>query len=161
MKYLADRMKDTDSQVRTSAALSLGKSGEDGAVDPLCGGLNDSDDVVRQSSASALKTLGNARAVNCLNARLSVESSDSVKAAIQRAIDAHRRGAAGGSSRDVIKDNPNAKYYISLSPVANQTSRDKTEVEKIVLKSVRAKLDTAGTVQLAPTAARVRTRRSR
>lgn len=146
VKYLADRMKDSNSQVRTSAALQLGKSGEDGAVEPLCGGLNDSDDLVRQSSASALKTLGNTRAVDCLNARISIESSSDVKAAIQRALDA----LGGGSNSGAIKNNPNAKYYISLSSVANQTSRSSSEVEKIVLNSVKAKLDTAGTVQLAP-----------
>ena len=149
VKYLADRMKDSNSQVRVSAALSLGKTGDDGAVDPLCGGLNDNEDVVRQASASAMKSLGNARGVGCLNARLSVESNSDVKAAIQRAVDA--LGGSGGGSSGAIKDNPNAKYYISLSPVANQTSRSQTEVEKIVLASVRAKLDGAGTVQLAPT----------
>lgn len=147
VRFLAERMKDSNSQVRTSAALQLGKTGDDGAVSPLCGGLNDSEDVVRQASASALKSLGNPRAVSCLNARLSVEPSDSVKAAIQRALDA--LGGGSGNS-GAIKDNPNAKYYISLSPVANQTSRPSSDIERIVLKSVRAKLDDAGTVQLAP-----------
>ena len=73
---------------------------------------------------------------------------------ITRAIEAISAGgpgdSGGGGSDDKIKDNPNAKYYISLSTVSNATGRAQGEVEAIVLKSIRAKLDTAGTVQLAP-----------
>jgi hypothetical protein len=66
--------------------------------------------------------------------------------ALTRAIETI--GSSGGAS-DAITQNPNAKYYVLLSNVANSTSRS-SEVEQIVLKSMKAKLDAAGTVQLAP-----------
>jgi len=92
-----------------------------------------------------LKKLGSRPgSVDCLNARQSVEPSDAVKVAITRAIEA----LSGGAS-DTPTTNPNAKYYISLSNVANTTSRV-SEVEQIVLKSMKAKLDSAGTMQMAP-----------
>src|SRR5690242_10358692 len=57
LKFLSDKMKDSDPRVRTSAALALGASNEDNAVEPLCGGLGDKEDVVRQAAAVALKRL--------------------------------------------------------------------------------------------------------
>src|SRR4051794_28594883 len=57
LKFLSDKMKDSDPRVRTSAALALGASNEDNAVEPLCGGLDDKEDVVRQAAAVAMKRL--------------------------------------------------------------------------------------------------------
>ena len=152
LKFLSEKMKDSDPRVRTSAALALGASNEDGAVDPLCSGLSDGADVVRQAAAVALKRLNRTRSLECLKARAPRETSEAAKVAITRAIEAISSGGecspAGGSEH--IKENPNAKYYISLSTVANQTGRAQTEVEKIVLTSVRQKLEAAGVVQLAP-----------
>ena len=145
IKFLAEKMKDSDQRVRFSAALSLGSTNDEAAVEPLCGGLKDSDERVRESSAAGLKRLNKSSALGCLRARAGSESSEAVKVAITRAIEA----ISSDASSDTVKDNPNAKYYISLSSVANSTSRSTSEVEKIVLKSVRAKLDAAGSVQLA------------
>ena len=145
IRFLTEKMKDSDQRVRTSAALSLGSSNDEGAVEPLCGGLSDREEVVRQSAAAGLKRLAKSSALGCLRAREQTESSEAVKVAITRAIEAISSEGPG----DSVKDNPNAKYYISLSTVANSTSRSASEVEKIVLKSVRAKLDAAGSVQLA------------
>ncbi|HVH40984.1 MAG TPA: HEAT repeat domain-containing protein, partial [Labilithrix sp.] len=152
LKFLSEKMRDTDPRVRTSAALALGASNEDGAVDPLCGGLSDREDVVRQAAAVALKRLSRHRSLECLKAREPNETNEAAKIAITRAIEAISSGgdSGGGGGSEHIKDNPNAKYYISLSTVANQTGRAQTEVEKIVLSSVRQKLEAAGVVQLAP-----------
>jgi hypothetical protein len=152
LKFLSEKMKDSDPRVRTSAALALGASNEDHAVDPLCGGLGDREDVVRQAAAVALKRLNRTRALGCLKEREPQESNEAAKIAITRAIEAISSGGSGdsGGGGEVAKDNPNAKYYISLSTVANQTGRGQTEVEKIVLTSIRHKLDAAGVVQLAP-----------
>lgn len=153
VKFLADKLSSDDPRVRTSAALALGASNEDGAVDPLCGALKDSAEVVRQASAVALKRLGRSTAVPCLQARLENESNDGVKIAIGRALEsigAGSGGGGGGGDDDKIKQNKDAKYYISLSTIANSTGRAQTEVEKIVVKAIRAKLEAAGTVQLAP-----------
>ena len=152
LRFLSEKMKDTDPRVRTSAALALGASNADGAVDPLCGGLGDKEDVVRQAAAVALKRLNRTRSLECLRPRESSEPNEAVKIAITRAIEAIASGGegGGGGGGETIKENPNAKYYISLSTVANQTGRAQTEVEKIVLNSVRQKLEAAGVVQLAP-----------
>ncbi len=153
LKFLSEKMKDSDPRVRTSAALALGASNEDAAVEPLCGGLSDGADVVRQAAAVALKRLNRTRSLECLKAREPRETSDAAKIAITRAIEAISsggEGGGGGGGTEHIKENPNAKYYISLSTVANQTGRAQTEVEKIVLSSVRQKLEAAGVVQLAP-----------
>jgi hypothetical protein len=151
LKFLSDKMKDGDSRVRTSAALALGASGEDGAVEPLCGGLDDGEDVVRQAAAVALKRLNKARSLGCLKAHEPTEQNEAAKIAITRAIEAISSGGeGGGGGSDPVKDNPNAKYYVSLSTVANQTGRAQAEVEKLVLTSIRGKLDASGVVQLAP-----------
>ncbi|MBX3259358.1 MAG: HEAT repeat domain-containing protein [Labilithrix sp.] len=153
LRFLSEKMRDADPRVRTSAALALGASNEDGAVDPLCGGLGDREQVVRQAAAVALKRLSRSRSLECLRNRERVESNEAVKIAVTRAIEAISSsgdGGGGGGGGEPIKENPNAKYYISLSTVANQTGRAQTEVERIVLASVRQKLEAAGVVQLAP-----------
>ena len=148
-----ERIKENDRNdvtVRTSAALTLGASNDDGAAAPLCNALNDSNEVVRQAVAVALKRLNRSGTLGCLKDRQAIEKSDAARVAITRAIEAISSNGDGGGDDTPIKDNPNAKYYISLSTVANSTGRAQTEVERIVLKSIRAKLDSSGVVQLAP-----------
>jgi hypothetical protein len=159
VKFLAGKLRSDDVRVKTSAALALGSTDDDLAVAPLCTiGLNDDKNganVVRQASAVALKKLNRASALGCLRDRAARERDDGVKVLINRAIEAISASAspgAGDGDGDAIKENPNAKYYIALSSIANSTGRSQTEVERIVLRSVKAKLDDAGTVQLAPRA---------
>lgn len=151
VKFLSDKLKSEDFRVRTNAALALGASNEDGAVDPLCGALSDSNEVVRQASAVALRRLGRTGALGCLRAREGSEGNEGVKIQITRAIEAITANGGGGDTPDdKIKENPNAKYYISLSTVANSTQRGQPEVEAIVLRAIKQRLDTAGTIQIAP-----------
>lgn len=152
VRFLAEKLKSDDFRVRTNAALALGQTNDETAVEPLCGGLSDGSEVVRQASAVALKRLAKPSAASCLKDREKVEGVEAVKTAITRALEAIGGGGGGGgdSGDDTIKDNPNAKYYIALSTVANSTNRAQPEVEKVVLRSIRQKLDGAGTVQLAP-----------
>lgn len=152
ISFLKEKLVESDRndiKVRTSAALALGATNEDGAGEPLCGALADSAEVVRQAAAVALKRLNRPATLPCLRARGPIEKSDAVKVAIQRAIEALGAGGDGGGN-DPIKENPSAKYYISLSSVANSTGRQQTDVERIVLASMRKKLDAAGSMQLAP-----------
>src|SRR5258708_36533211 len=95
VQFLADRLhyppqtgQIDDFRVRTNAALALGASNDDAAVSPLCGGLDDPSDVVRQAVAVALKRLGRGNAVDCLRRRSDVEPRAAVKLEIQRALDA-------------------------------------------------------------------------
>jgi hypothetical protein len=150
VKFLAEKLNSDDPRVRTSAALALGASNEDSAVDPLCGALTDSTEVVRQASAVAMKRLGRASAVPCLRSRLEREGNDGVKIAIERAIESIGAGTGGGGGDDKIKENPSAKYYIALSTIANSTGRSQPEVESVVVKAIKSKLEAAGTIQIAP-----------
>ncbi|MDB4946551.1 MAG: lyase repeat-like domain protein [Labilithrix sp.] len=147
VRFLADKLKSDDFRVRTNAALALGATSDDLAVEPLCQALSDGSEVVRQASAVAMKRLGKPQALGCLKDRASREGDDAVKSAIARAIES--LPAAGGSD-DAIKNNPNAKYYIAISSISNATTRSQVEVESVVMKAIKAKLEAAGNVQIAP-----------
>jgi len=153
--FLIGRLQSDDFRVRTNAALALGATNDDGAVQPLCGVLDDSSEVVRQASAVALKRLMKAASLPCLKRHLDSEKNDSVKLQLSRAIEAIE--AAGGATTtddpgggDAPKTNGSAKYYVSIAPVTNNTARPQAEVERIVGGAVRAKFDALGLYQLAP-----------
>lgn len=145
--FLVDRLKADDPRVRASAALALGTSNDNGALQPLCQALSDPSDAVRTAVAAALARLGRANAVDCLKPRLASESSASVKSQIQKAIDTLSAGGGGSVTPAQVA---NAKYYVSLSPVANATTRQQADVERLVLGAIRAKLASLGKYQLAP-----------
>jgi hypothetical protein len=157
--YLADRLKyppapgqADDFRVRTNAALALGTTQDDAAVGPLCGGLNDPSEVVREAAAAALKKLGRASALDCLKRRASVETKASVKVQLQRAIDAIEasNGGGAGASSPPPKLVPNAKFYVSLSKITNNSSRSDHEVTQVIHDAIRSKLESVGGYQLAP-----------
>ena len=58
-----------DFRVRTNAALALGATDDDDAIAPLCGGLDDPSEVVRQAVAVALKRLARPSSRDCLQRR--------------------------------------------------------------------------------------------
>jgi len=63
IKLLTRALKDTDSSVRSSAAVALGKIGDEQAVKPLIEALKDENSSVRRSVAIALGEIGDTRAV--------------------------------------------------------------------------------------------------
>jgi hypothetical protein len=158
--FLAERLKfppaagqADDFRVRTSAALALGGTNDDAAVQPLCAGLADPSEVVRQAVAAALRRLGRSLSLDCMKRRLAVEPSSSVKLQIQRAIEAVEAssgggGAGGGGSAPPVV--ANAKFYVSLSPVTNNTTRPQGEVERVVQDAIKGKLAQLGGYQLGP-----------
>lgn len=155
--FLVDRLKSDDFRVRTNAALALGATNDDAAVQPLCGALSDSNEVVRQAVAAALKRLGRASSLECMKSRLASEPSDAVKLQITRAVQSIEAAgptpAATGSSPSsdaAPKNVANAKYYVALSPVANSSGRAQADVDRIVLAAIKNKLDSVGGIQLAP-----------
>ncbi len=159
VEFLQSKLKSDDFRVRFNAALALGgKSGNDDhpkAVASLCEALADEKEAVRTAIASALKRLNKPSALNCLRSRLSSEPSNDVKLGITRAIESIE-AAGGGTGTDPgggappAADNPNAKYYVAYA-IANNTARGANELEGLVIKPMRAKLDGAGTFQFAPT----------
>jgi hypothetical protein len=164
--FLAERLKfppaegqPDDFRVRTNAALALGATNDDAAVPPLCGGLGDPSEVVRQAVAVALKRLARPSSSGCLKQRQGVETNASVKLQIQRALEAidaagGSGGAAGGGGGGGGGGSPptvaGAKFYVSISPISNQTSRPTPEVEQLVHDAIAAKLAQLGEYQLAP-----------
>jgi hypothetical protein len=157
LQFLSDQLKypppagqPDDFRVRTNAALALGATNDDGAVPPLCGGLDDPSVAVRQAVAVSFKKLARSTSLDCLQRHLSSESNDAVKSALQRAIDAVNAasgGGGGGSTPPVVSS---AKYYVSISPVTNNTGRSSSDVERIVHDAITGKLAQLGEYQLAP-----------
>lgn len=159
VQFLAERLRyppaagqPDDFRVRTNAALALGATNQDDAVPPLCGGLNDPSEVVRQAVAVALKRLARSSSLDCLRRRSSIESNSAVRLQIQRAIEAIE--AAGGGSSGGGEGAPayvaGAKYYVAISPVTNNTNRSTSDVERIVHDAIASKLSQMGEYQLAP-----------
>lgn len=125
-----------DFRVRTQAALSLGKTKDARAVDPLCGALDDGNDAVRGAAASALGKLGKKDGKPCLEARREKESSDKVKSAIDKALRAIEGVPAG------------TKVYVSVGKVNNKTGRD--DVTKLVRSTLKSKVEAASGYAVAP-----------
>ena len=150
--FLAERLKTADDfRVRANAALALGNTNDDSAVPPLCGGIGDSNEIVRKASAVALERLKRASSLDCLRRRVAVEKDGSVKLQIQRAIDATlaSSGSSGGSSAPPPTV-ANAKYYVALSPVTNNTSRSQADVTRVIHDAIKSKLSQLGGYQIAP-----------
>jgi HEAT repeats len=146
--FLVEKLKADDFRVRTNAALALGASKEDAAVQPLCGALADDSEVVRQAATAGLKRLRKPASLPCLKAREKVEASETVKLQITRAIETI--DAASEGSESAPKANAPAKYYVALSPVQNRSDKAQGEVDSAVLSAVKKKLEASGNVQIAP-----------
>jgi len=157
VSFLADRLKyppaagqADDFRVRTNAALALGAT-DDGAIAPLCGGLADPSNVVRQAVAVALKRLARESSRDCLQGRAGVETNASVKAEIKRAIDALDAASAPAAPAGGGGETPaNAKYYVSVSRITNNTTRSAADVQRIVGGAIASKLAELGEYQIAP-----------
>jgi hypothetical protein len=158
VQFLAERLhyppqagQIDDFRVRTNAALALGASNDDAAVSPLCSGLDDPSDVVRQAAAVGLKRLGRSSAVDCLKRRADVESKAPVKIEIQHALEAlDQGGGSGGGGAAAPAQVDGARFYVALSPVNNNTSRPSADIERLVKDAVEARLAQLGGYQLAP-----------
>ena len=148
--FLVGRLQAEDFRVRTNAALALGQTGDDAVVGPLCSALGDPSDVVRQAVAVALTRLAKPASSGCLKGRLAVETSDAVKRQIGKALDAVQGSAPDSSPAGPPHVVANAKFYVAISPVANQTGRPDDEIAQVVGASLRSKLDELGGFQVAP-----------
>jgi hypothetical protein len=158
LQFLAERLKfppaagqPDDFRVRTNAALALGATNDDDAITPLCAGLSDPNELVRQAVAVAMRRLARPSSVVCLRRRLPVETSTSVKAQLERALEAIDGAGDGtapaGTAAPYV---PGAKYYVSISPIANNTARPTAEIEHRVRDAITSKLGQLGDYQLAP-----------
>ncbi len=153
MKYSPGAGQPDDFRVRTNAALALGATDDDDAIPPLCSGLDDPSEIVRQAVAVALKRLARESSRDCLQRRAGAETNASVKAQIKRALDAlDAAGASSGGAGGGGEAPPaaNAKYYVSVSKVTNNTTRSAADVQRIVGGAIASKLAELGEYQMAP-----------
>jgi hypothetical protein len=134
--------KSEDFRVRTQAALALGASKSERALAPLCAALGDSNTTVRAAGAAALGRLALAGGQECLQRRLASETSDVVKATIQKALEVIRSGGAGGAEPAFATD---TRFYISIGKTTDKTGRNTAEVDSIVRAAMTTKVgQTAG-----------------
>ncbi len=126
-----------DFRVRTQAALALGASKSERAVTPLCMALTDANTTVRAASAAALGRLSQRKGQDCLEKRLAVETSDVVKATIQKALSVIKSGGAGGAEPAFVSD---TKFYIAIGKTTDKTGRQSGEVDAIVRGAMQDKV---------------------
>lgn len=137
-----------DYRIRTQAALALGASADDGAVQPLCDALaGDVNVAVKVAAAAALGKLAKPGGLPCLEASLSKEPAPSVKAQATKAI-ASIKGAAVANGPPP-PPGPDAKYYVAID-VTNKTTRKPEEVDGMVRGAMQAKLLAAKEYAVAP-----------
>jgi len=154
LKYPPDSGQPDDFRVRTNAALALGATDDDAAIPPLCGGLDDPNDLVRQAVAVAIKRLARPDSRDCLQRHADSETNASVKLQIKRALDAldaadHGSGGSAGGGGEAPPA-ANAKYYVSVSRITNNTTRSAADVQRIVGGAITSKLAELGEYQIAP-----------
>lgn len=132
--FLAKQLKAAkDPRVRAQTIVILGGTGKPEAVPALCDALKDEEVIVRTASANALGDLHTTEAVACLKGALG-DRDASVKAAIQRAIDA--RPIAPGS------------LYVSIEAI-NDKIGVPPEVTALANELLKQKLTSIG-ASLAP-----------
>jgi hypothetical protein len=146
VERLAKVLQESDDvRVRTQAALALGASKSKAAVQPLCGGLNDSTTSVRAASAAALGKL-NKGGIDCLKQRLAKEKEGgSVWVVIKKAIG--RLEGGGGDAGPAIT--ASTKYYIAIE-VTDKSGRAGGEVAGLVRQGMAKAAGNLPAVALAP-----------
>ncbi len=147
--FLVERLKTSDDyRVRTQAALALGASGDDAAVQPLCGALADGNATVKVAAAAALGKLSKAAGLSCLQSAEKTEAEPSVKTQLQKSI-ASLQAASTPGGPPPPPPGADTKVYVAIQ-VTNKTKRP--EVEGLVRASMQSKLLTKAGYAVAPRA---------
>jgi hypothetical protein len=138
--YLVEQLRSNeDYRVRTQAALALGASADDAAVQPLCDALGaDSNVSVRVAAAAALGKLAKPAALPCLKSAETRESAPAVKSQIQKSM-ATLGGGGGSGVAAPPPPGPDAKFYVAIQ-VTNRTSRSAADVDALVRGAMQSKL---------------------
>lgn len=135
-EFLAQQLRTSDDfRVRTQAALALGATDDAAAVEPLCRGLDDANDVVRTAAAAALAKLHRPQGAPCLRTRLAREQSAAARAQIEKSLQALEKANNNGNAVP-----SNARVYVAVGGVTNKTRRAPQEVESLVRSAMSDKL---------------------
>jgi hypothetical protein len=120
-----DLSEASDFRVRVSAALVLGHTRPEGALEALEDALNDVHPAVRVAAARALGMLGDPAALPALEKRLAHDASASVGAQLRAAIAQLRRnGGSGDSDGDGAPRRlpPGVRYLVELGSMGNHSA---------------------------------------
>lgn len=149
--FLVDQLKTSDDyRVRTQAALALGASGDDAAVQPLCVALADGNATVKVAAAAALGKLSKPAGLACLQQAEKSEKESGVKAQLQKSIAALQAASTPGGPPPP-PPGADTKFYVALQ-VTNKTKRPAAEVEALVRASLQSKILTKTGYAVAPKA---------
>jgi hypothetical protein len=141
---LAEKLRSNeDFRIRTQAALALGASAKQAAVEPLCGGLDDSSDTVRAAAAAALGKLKKGGG-DCLKKRLDKESNRNVKKMLSKAIRLIEEAASGPAL------SKSTRYYVALGRTADRSGRGGGAVPTLVRSVLQRSASKLGSYVFAP-----------
>jgi len=88
---LIQELKHKDSNIRRTAAETLGIKGDEKAVDPLIAVLKDKNRFVRQEAIAALRRIGDVSLVETLSHALKEEEDEFVKDSIRKVLEKLRK----------------------------------------------------------------------
>jgi len=135
LAFLARQLqKATDPRVRAQNALALGSAKDPAVVRPLCMAFNDQSDLVRTSVAKALGALGEPSAVDCLKSHKD-DAASQVRSEVERAL----------KLLEAASSHP-PELYISMTHVADKTSRLPPELLQLTEDRLRARIASMGGV---------------
>jgi len=132
----------SDFRVRVNAALVLGRSGADGAREPLEHALGDAHPAVRIAAATALGYLGDPLAIAALERRLPGEPSPGVAAQIHASIERLRSAAA--AAQPVSDPSPRVlpagvRYVVRLGTMRNGSGVRGEDLRRVLRDSTRSR----------------------
>jgi hypothetical protein len=137
--FLIEQLKSDDYRVRTQAALALGSSGDDSAIEPLCGALADAKASVKAAAASALGKLGKPAGLPCLQAAETKEKEFSVKSQITKSVTVLKAASVPPGLQKPPPPTKDSKFYVSIE-ITNKTSRPGAEIESLMRAAMQTKL---------------------
>lgn len=144
LRYLA---RSPDFRVRVSAAGTIGRTRPSGAREALEIALGDKHPAVRVAAANALAELGDPLAVAALARRVGSETSPSVRAQmdsaiqqLQRGVTADQGGAPSAPSAGGRRGlGPNVHYVVRLGPMRNSTGIRGDEMRSVLQGATRSR----------------------
>lgn len=124
-------LKDSDSDVRTAAAVSLGLLGDAAAAEALIGSLSDEDEHVRLRAAEALGLIKDDQAVAPLLKVLSHESEASVRMQAAVALGRIKTGVKSDDLNALLENESDERVRMALAAAIKAVSGSDLALEEI------------------------------
>lgn len=127
LQRILANLKHDDFRVRTQAALALGASKQSGAVSALCRVLSDTSAPVRAAAAAAIGRLALQAGLACLEQRYALESTSTVRSAIERSVELVYSG---------FRITSETRVYVAIAALADQSGRPSQDLPGIARSSM-------------------------